>query len=303
MPFITGKHLERRTFLRGMGASVALPFLDAMVPAARSAAADGPTRLIAMEVVHGFAGGEDKWAKAQWLWSPEKLGRDFEFVNASALKPLEPSVGPGATNVGYLVVLTNGITAADGTPAAADADYADFKAKLSTDPTCALITNTSLNGLCRLTGAQLRIAGQALQLNPANIVLTFSFSTQATRDTMNVLAQPTVTTARPIAAVNIGATTAALTPPGATPLPGHANVYRGTLQIPYYSSRPSQANPTAPLTTTWLGNPSALDPNSRLRTRFNPVPVATATISIPLLVTVPNAASPSGGTKPAGGWR
>jgi pimeloyl-ACP methyl ester carboxylesterase len=218
------------------------------------------------------------------------------------LKPLEPSVGPGATNVGYLVVLTNGITAADGTAAAPDADYLDFKAKLSTDPTCAAITNTSLNGLCRLTGAHLRIAGQALQLNPANIVLTFSFSTQATRDTMNVLAQPTVTTARPIVAVNIGATTAALTPAGATPLPGHANVYRGTLQTAYFSSRPSQANPTAPLTATWLGNPSALDPNSRLLTRFNPVPVATATISIPLLVTVPNAASPSGGTKPAGGW-
>ncbi|GIS79107.1 MAG: hypothetical protein CM1200mP14_06730 [Gammaproteobacteria bacterium] len=33
MHFITGKHIERRTFLRGMGASVALPFLDAMVPA------------------------------------------------------------------------------------------------------------------------------------------------------------------------------------------------------------------------------------------------------------------------------
>ena len=35
MNFITGKHIERRTFLRGMGATVALPFLDAMVPAGR----------------------------------------------------------------------------------------------------------------------------------------------------------------------------------------------------------------------------------------------------------------------------
>ena len=33
MSFITGKHLPRRTFLRGLGATVALPFLDAMVPA------------------------------------------------------------------------------------------------------------------------------------------------------------------------------------------------------------------------------------------------------------------------------
>ena len=35
MHFITGKHMERRTFIRGMGASIALPFLDAMVPAGR----------------------------------------------------------------------------------------------------------------------------------------------------------------------------------------------------------------------------------------------------------------------------
>ena len=33
--FITGKHLPRRTFVRGMGATLALPFLDAMIPAGR----------------------------------------------------------------------------------------------------------------------------------------------------------------------------------------------------------------------------------------------------------------------------
>jgi hypothetical protein len=211
------------------------------------------------------------------------------------LKPLVPSAGPGATNVGYLVVLTNGITTANGTPATPDADYASFKTAL---PTCATITNTSLNGICRLTGAQLQVAAQALQINPANVVLSFSFSTQATRDTMNVLADPAVTVARPITVVNTGATTTALN----AALPGHANLYRGVFQIPYYSSRPTQSAPTAPLTNTWLGGPSALDATSRLLTRFNPVPVATETISIPIFVTVPNAASPSAGVKPAGGW-
>ena len=34
--FLTQKHLSRRTVLRGMGATVALPFLDAMVPAAKA---------------------------------------------------------------------------------------------------------------------------------------------------------------------------------------------------------------------------------------------------------------------------
>ena len=48
MNFITGKHLPRRTFLRGVGSTVALPMLDAMVPAGRlwrdAAAEPGSTR-------------------------------------------------------------------------------------------------------------------------------------------------------------------------------------------------------------------------------------------------------------------
>ena len=35
MNFITGSHISRRTFVRGMGASFSLPLLDAMVPAGR----------------------------------------------------------------------------------------------------------------------------------------------------------------------------------------------------------------------------------------------------------------------------
>jgi len=210
------------------------------------------------------------------------------------LKPLVPSSGPGPTNVGYLVLLTNGITTTDGTAAVPDTDYASFKSAL---PTCSTITNTSLNGLCRLTGAHLQIA-QALGINPADVVLSFSFSTQATRDTMNVLANPAVTTAQPITVVNTGATTNAIN----ENLPGIANVYRGTFTIPYYSARPSPADPTAPLTVSWQGDPSPLDPNSRLLTRFNPRPVATGTVSIPIFVTVPNTASPGGGVKPLSGW-
>ncbi len=213
------------------------------------------------------------------------------------LKPLVPSSGTDTKNVGYLVVLTSGIKTATGAAVTADTDYNSFKTAL---PTCASITNASLNGLCKLTGAQLQVAGQALQINPADVVLSFSFSTQSTRDTMNVLANPGITTAQPITLVNTGLTTTALTPQGAPPLPGLADLYKGTLQVQYYSSRPTQANPTAPLTATWLGGPSALDPASRFLTRFNPVPVATETISIPVFATVPNATS--GKTRPAGGW-
>jgi hypothetical protein len=80
MNFITGKHLPRRTFLRGMGASMALPFMDAMVPANRSSreAIADPTRLICIEEVHGQAGCNVLGA-SKYLWAPEKTGRDFDL--------------------------------------------------------------------------------------------------------------------------------------------------------------------------------------------------------------------------------
>ena len=82
MNFITGKHLSRRTFLRGTGASVALPFMDAMVPAGRvwRDPAEGFTRLICLEEDLGHAGGQE-WGDAQHLFGPAKVGRDFEFVD------------------------------------------------------------------------------------------------------------------------------------------------------------------------------------------------------------------------------
>ncbi len=92
MHLITGKHLARRTFLRGMGAAVALPFLDAMVPAGRlgrvlSADLDKP-RMIAIEMVHGAAGCSEVGAQ-MGLWTPEGVGRDFD-LRGTSMEPLEP---------------------------------------------------------------------------------------------------------------------------------------------------------------------------------------------------------------------
>jgi hypothetical protein len=89
MNVMTGSHIERRTFLKGMGATVALPFLDAMVPAGRMAAGaiDDPTRFVAIELVHGAAGCSE-WGASQNLWDPADVGRDFDLT-PSALRPLE----------------------------------------------------------------------------------------------------------------------------------------------------------------------------------------------------------------------
>ena len=90
MEFITGKHLSRRTFLRGAGATVALPLLDAMVPAGRLWAREvaDPTRLVCIEMVHGAAGSSG-FGAAQNYWSPAATGRGFD-LSPTALSSLEP---------------------------------------------------------------------------------------------------------------------------------------------------------------------------------------------------------------------
>jgi hypothetical protein len=92
MNFLTRSAMPRRTFLRGMGATVALPYLDAMIPSLSrfgGAGAEGDKmRFIAIESVHGAA-GSNTWGASKYLWAPEKVGREFEFITDSALKPLE----------------------------------------------------------------------------------------------------------------------------------------------------------------------------------------------------------------------
>jgi hypothetical protein len=85
--------MPRRTFLKGMGATVALPFLDAMVPVGRTwsrlgAGAEGDgTRLIAIEMVHGAAGASP-FGLEQNLWNPAQVGRGFD-LGPTSLSPLE----------------------------------------------------------------------------------------------------------------------------------------------------------------------------------------------------------------------
>ncbi len=80
--FVTKKHLDRRTFLRGAaGTAIALPFLDAMLPAMAQTRAAGGERLRfgAIYMPNGIYPG---------LWHPEKTGKGWEFNRT--MKPLEP---------------------------------------------------------------------------------------------------------------------------------------------------------------------------------------------------------------------
>src|SRR5688500_11635572 len=88
--FITRQSLSRRTLLKGLGATVALPMLDAMMPAGASAQSGRkPIRLIAMEMVHGAAGSTAFGIKKN-MWSPAATGSAFD-LGPTSLKPLERS--------------------------------------------------------------------------------------------------------------------------------------------------------------------------------------------------------------------
>ncbi|MCU0758906.1 MAG: hypothetical protein MUF07_06870 [Steroidobacteraceae bacterium] len=212
------------------------------------------------------------------------------------LRPLVPSTG--TTNNGYLVLVTSALRDASGASVAADTDYATLKAAL---PTCTSITNATLNGICRLTGAHLQIGG-ALGVPAASVVLSFSFSTVSVEDSFARLAA--LVPAQPIAVTATGFTTQQANPA----LQGKANLFAGTTTLPYYLRVATGPQDAGVLTSTWLAaGPPAIpgsDPTSRFVTRFNPVPARTADLQVPLLVTVPNATAAGGAgcPRPPSGW-
>src|SRR5262249_51525188 len=96
MQILTGKALPRRTFLRGLGAAVALPYLDAMVPAlgaltkrSITSAPGDKTRCVGIGRVHGAA-GRNVGGAPKTPGAPAATGKDFVLNPDGALIPLEP---------------------------------------------------------------------------------------------------------------------------------------------------------------------------------------------------------------------
>jgi pimeloyl-ACP methyl ester carboxylesterase len=231
---------------------------------------------------------------------------DIDSGGATALiRPLRPLVAStGATNNGYLVLVTDGVTSSTGVAATPDAEYLTVRTAAIADltggvnpPTCASISNATLNGVCRLTYAHLAIGSQLpgpFVVDPTSVVASWSFSTVATRDTLAIVAGTTL--ARPYTVFPTGLTTGII--PG---LPGIVDLYAGTLNIDYRLAIPDTTTSRSVMEQPWQAagpSPSPLiDPESRNLTRFNPVPASGTSIDIPLLLGVPNIMA-----KPPAGW-
>ena len=246
------------------------------------------------------------------------------ILEIQPLKPLQPSAGPAAPGdplpdgTGYLVLLTNGIQMAGGAAATADTDYATIKSTLGANlgpasaANCAGLPNVPMQGACGLTLSHLLVAGSPLlgplRLDPANVIVSFHFTTVATRDTLRALGLTMLNPLAPSPPIS-------LLPGPPVPLnaispllPSYASARFGTVTVPYYSYIPATAAPgvistdAATLRTAWrAANPPPApltDPAGEFNlTRFNPIPFKRADKAIPLLIIVPNVA-----VKPATGW-
>ena len=113
--FVTKKHLPRRSFLRGaLGTAVALPFLDAMIPALSAQSNTRPFRFGAIYVPNGIYPQQ---------WHPDTTGADFEFkpimaplarfrnnlVTVSQMKAPDGNPENGGVHMGASAAFLNGI--------------------------------------------------------------------------------------------------------------------------------------------------------------------------------------------------
>jgi len=159
------------------------------------------------------------------------------------------------------------------------------------------------------------------KVRASDLVLAYSVTTQSTTKTMDRLAA--AATAQTIMVNATGLNTGNIS----AALPPVADIYAGFTRVPFYLQT-SGGNPqsTAPLTSFWQANPASPDVSAKFlgvipcgayaagaalpggvtgapsvsTTACFPDPVKQSDLDIPLLVTVPNAAS--GQAKPAGGW-
>lgn len=182
----------------------------------------------------------------------------------------------------YYVVLTNDIKSNDGNPIKPDTTYALIKG------------DTALQGDFEKL-EQLRQATNALEglaaaagIDKNKIVLSWTFTTQSMGKSLAALAAANQQST--ILAQSTGLNTKqAIDPGNQNPaITGVADLYAGTIKLPYYLNKPANANDPAILQGSWK-----IDPATGL-------PAKTTDVTVPVLISVPNASS--GQTRPTDGW-
>ena len=211
------------------------------------------------------------------------LDTSLTTVVITPLRPLAPKTS-------YLAVLTNGIKGTDGQRAGAELPYAMAKSASplvdggggSRFSALSDAQAVALEPVRQLTNAAETAAEAfASDLKRGDIILSWSFTTQSISDVLDAVRAAVQAAAPPVTSLTDSTTDS---PKGA------ADIYVGTITLPYYLTAASGKNDDTPLTTWWTGIGG-----SNL-TWINPSPEKTGDQTVPLMVSIPK------GAKPPGGW-
>ena len=187
------------------------------------------------------------------------------------LRPLKPKTT-------YLVTLDNTVLDAENKPL----DKGFVYSALSSTQSLLGSGLEALEPLRQLTNAH-RYALSNAQVATDSIIASWSFTTQSTADVLQ--ATTTNVSNNSLMVANTTLDTSVFGGLGA------AQVYAGSVTVPYYGGVPSAENPVAALNTFWSGM------GGSMLSQFNPQPVATSEQTIPVLMTLPKT-----GVKPDAGW-
>ncbi len=238
------------------------------------------------------------------------------------LKPLRP-LNPRSQ---HIVFVTRNLLSATGQPVEQSVMFAAVKSPdpvgspgnpvPATTPPLSAGQIATLEAIRQAFAPIFNTVAPALGLTRDDIVLAWPFTTQSIDNSLTLLeaaAAAQAIVAAPAPGPGGTLSTGELGIPG---LADTADIYAGTLGLPYYLTPPSMGDPTAPLTKFWESNGVSAGGNSSVpgnppcaafaasvsTTACFPTPMLKTTLTVPLLVTVPNGNSLGGGMKPVGGW-
>ncbi len=213
------------------------------------------------------------------------FGKDY-FATTSGNKIVILPTKPLDGNQSYMVLLTTGITNNAGTPIGPDvvselflqtAPLVDVNGNHTTLP---LEDAMKLEGIRKATQAMIYVASLQEKIPAKDIVAAWSFKTQ----TIGAVAQAFVDVNKTATMVLQDTNLTSKDMIGSSAMQGNAEVYAGTLSnLPYYLAKARSTHDTAPLTNSFEFNASSN------------LPELNATITIPVLATVPTTKMPDTG--------